>query len=1713
MLSVLAFAVVSCTDGDKANDTPANVDDAVIYSQYVDAAIVLGKGVEKSDVDAIRNAYYRSVGKEISIKTAESAPATHEIIVGKTEREISVKAYRNLELYNKEDMVGYSIYSDGKSIAIAFSEASFGENVAFSEAVDCFVTKYMKDSALKLDLGIVCLDSFHPIEKQKKIDDADLNRIWDLKYSQILAKMHDEERTAEIIKELQALRNLYNYDYNIVEWLANLYDPETGGFYYSNSARNNEGYLPDLESTYQALSLVEAVLTGYGGTLTDYFGEDIAGKFVSFAKNMQAENGYFYHPQWSRDAIDKNLTRRTRDLLDALNILDSFGASPVYDTPNGVKGEGVVTPAQSLTTPLSESRVASVSRVAAVSGSEIYIPNYLKSEDAFTSYLSGLNIRENTTTVCETLYSEISLYKSIDERLEEEGASYRLCDILESYLTRNQSASGLWTSAKKITYSEVAKLGGVVRLYNAIGVLIPRYSTVLGTVLAESLSFEEEVEQITDISDTWTTVAAVINNITSFADEDESYMSEREISYFYYNIVAVLKTTREKLLLFLRDDGSFSTNVTGSAYESYGMPVAVPLANEGDINGTILAVKNTYLSVFGVLDIGSVPIFNTSDRMTFQKTLLDMGIIIKNEVKKTAPIDFEEAEPGSSGDVKYTPASSESYAKVVAVPESKGNALNLYSPLSKGKVFDIFHFSVTTSVKNASCYAFELDMCVLPETSSGIFAQLYFYSDTYLIALNRVGNTVRLIEKTGRGVSDGNTEDCGVSAVVGEWFKLRVEYYRGTSQTVRAKIYFNEKCIAVSDNYYMKHDSTYSPATNYSTFAIYGYPQLTTDMLVDNIVTETSYKTYTAETSDTLNRNVDTPDKPQKVHDFESSNLGAVPGGFSAENSSAVTVAKDSNGNNVLSVSEGAGKLLVPLDQRGAGINAALLEFDVTVDSQSEAGTKYQINFSEYFYNARTLAAMQLLVVEEGGEKYLTIAEVSSGKTGNVYSSVKLSLDTKYNISFRLFFEECALVTVIDGEVVGISTSVSDCKKAYMGEVSIEAKTSGNKSTVYIDNLISERIRSSFEEVTAPSIDRVINSFDTADGLELSGVSPEGGVLSFEDVGNKWVKIPVNVRSNVPTMALVSMDISKKSNSGELILYFSDSSDNNIAAFALVCDSSYVSLYEYTKNGRYKTPIYKTEKSDFTLSVEYSPAQENFNLLVDGVYAAASSLIWTEGSGAYGFEYLKVGAYSRAGFTIDNLYAEKICGVFKENSLSVSNPDSDSEIITFENSSFASMPTKIERIKGDNTAYFKIRESNVYGAVSKVLEMHCGTGVGATYSIFSRTKSVEGANAVFFETDLMIKTTDGAAMAMLELQESALAYILTFEVAGPGETVMALGGNGKDYKIALDVKEGEWFHVRLEYRDTPHDFDYDGKNDIVARVYINGELIGESHKAYDINNISQSKNVKKIRVRNTTQRAGIFYLDNSVLGQFNMTYEEPIPADTDTITYEPGVITNKTVFTVEKNTSTAKISEMTVKDQVTKVLELHTSSGSLDKLAVTPTLTNADANAVMFETDIMINPTSGTSIFYLEPQTSANKQPFRLEIKAAKDEKVTISGADIPETVIGVSGEWIHIRVEYMNPRVDYTGDGRYDILYKVYIGDGEAPVATGHRLYQIGAGYDPLVISKFVLTCTSEAAADIFLDNTRVWQIECVADEAPEFPSTGDVSIGGTVTDGGGWT
>ena len=243
-----------------------------------------------------------------------------------------------------------------------------------------------------------------------------------------------------------------------------------------------------------------------------------------------------------------------------------------------------------------------------------------------------------------------------------------------------------------------------------------------------------------------------------------------------------------------------------------------------------------------------------------------------------------------------------------------------------------------------------------------------------------------------------------------------------------------------------------------------------------------------------------------------------------------------------------------------------------------------------------------------------------------------------------------------------------------------------------------------------------------------------------------------------------------------------------------------------------------------------------------------------------------------------------------------------------------------------------------------------------------------------------------------------------------------------------------------------------------------------------------------------------------------MSYTPPAPPDTDTLTFEPGILTGMAKATLKSKGASLSVADMTVEDEVSKMLKFTTASGGEDQLSISRTLDAEGSNAIMFETDLMITAESD-ALFYIEPFTGGGKQPFRLILRANASGEVTISAKDVAETVIGKCGESIHLKIEYMNPELDYTEDGRKDILCKIYVGDSDTLTAISYEPYSVSSYYKPTQLEKLGITSASDTAADLYLDNTRFWQVSLEYDEGGMPPSeVEDIPIGDGVLDKDGW-
>ena len=231
-----------------------------------------------------------------------------------------------------------------------------------------------------------------------------------------------------------AMRRLYDfYGKDVFGWLADLYDRESGMYYYANSARDNEGFLPDIESTAQTHGiLLHAGMFRQFSPAWDGLTAEMRSRTLASVQSMQdRHDGYFYHPQWGSGI---GAARRGRDLNQALYLIETMCGKPLY--------------------PTALERLEA--NAAAGSAVTVGMPAHLASRDAMLAYMEKLDVKHNSYSTGHNLSSQANQIKAAG-----------LADFVLDYLTARQDpATGLWEEeASYQTLSGVIKIGA---LYGAL---------------------------------------------------------------------------------------------------------------------------------------------------------------------------------------------------------------------------------------------------------------------------------------------------------------------------------------------------------------------------------------------------------------------------------------------------------------------------------------------------------------------------------------------------------------------------------------------------------------------------------------------------------------------------------------------------------------------------------------------------------------------------------------------------------------------------------------------------------------------------------------------------------------------------------------------------------------------------------------------------------------------------------------------------------------------------------------------------------------------------------------------------------------------------------------------------------------------------------------------------------------------------------------------
>lgn len=390
---------------------------------------------------------------------------------------------------------------------------------------------------------------------------------------------------------VEALSEIYGfYDESMYLWLARLWDGEVGGFYFSNSARDNPQFLPDLESTMQALmhldlsGLLEHYDNSYVKAFADY--PKVREAMISFARRLQSpDDGYFYHPQWKD--ITVNSARLGRDLGWATMLLKAFGEKPLYNAPDGTLGA------------LGSPKKANVTEKKS---DDVALPEHLTSLKAFSKYVESLDIAHRSYDVGNTLASQHG-------QIRRAGQEY--IDYLIKYLASKQNReSGIWEDeVNYYSLNGLMKIGGI---YNCFGVPMPNIDASLKSVMSlASLpnfdGFSELDAHICSIYNPWVVMRYLLQSAAATEGEERVKALRGEI---INSSAKMLLATYEKAKLFKEDDGGFRYRIMGSAGTSQRAPVSIPDIFESDVNSTTIMATDITYNIFFALGEERVRMFS-----------------------------------------------------------------------------------------------------------------------------------------------------------------------------------------------------------------------------------------------------------------------------------------------------------------------------------------------------------------------------------------------------------------------------------------------------------------------------------------------------------------------------------------------------------------------------------------------------------------------------------------------------------------------------------------------------------------------------------------------------------------------------------------------------------------------------------------------------------------------------------------------------------------------------------------------------------------------------------------------------------------------------------------------------------------------------------------------------------------------------------------------
>ncbi len=799
---LLLFSLTSCFENtDKENnnsgsqgdiqdsggkeDSVTPINENAVWGKGIELRVIIPGGSGIDIIDFVSS--ISSLTGTSAVPASDAAPkADHEFIIGNTNRDLSEKAYEKLyELCESEFDDGWLIYTEGTSVAAAYTS-----DKAYQKMFEYIKSEfYSKAELLFEEKGVV----EHLVWNLYETADAEREAAREEALSSIEKALGSDVRGA--VEQLYTL-----YDSGIYEWIANLYDPAVGGFYFSDSGRDNVGFLPDIESTVQALNHLNTAgmfsdVGGYRYAISD----EMKSALLNFAKSLQSpEDGYFYHPQWGyknelvRD--DYKNSRRGRDLGWARQLIKALWGKPYYDTPAGDIGElgapGVS--AAALTVKLSASKFVAVSKVVANSSAGV-LPSHLQSMDAWIAYIDSLNIVNDPYMAGNTLAAQ-------HNEIANAGDEY--IDYLTSYLTDCQNPeTGFWGSG--VSYVTMNGFMKLSHSYTYYGRVIPGIEKAIDSTITILLTPDTDAYDL-HICNTYNTWVNFVQILDAAEKTGGKEMVLRLRSKIIEKAPELINITYDKVSTHKQNDGGFSYNEKRPCHYSQQAPVACSAEIESDVNATCISTTGIAYSIFEALGVNMVPLYAPTDADVFLKLIEKRTPVVKEE--QDAQLPNEPSLSGTRGEGIHF-ENSEKYNTSSAAPLVSSPAKTAILGENDKYLYFYKDSSANTNAQNSIAYqtgaipdaakglVFELDIAFggfsdYQNTAQQVPGfQINFADGSDLYTMYFEGKNGKISTRWGSIISGSN-----LSLDENKWYNLKFETYEydnNGSVTGVIKVYVN----------------------------------------------------------------------------------------------------------------------------------------------------------------------------------------------------------------------------------------------------------------------------------------------------------------------------------------------------------------------------------------------------------------------------------------------------------------------------------------------------------------------------------------------------------------------------------------------------------------------------------------------------------------------------------------------------------------------------------------------------------------------------------------------------------------------------------------------------------------------------------------------------------------------------------------------------------